>query len=96
MGVTRGLRLADVDLGAVISFPWNACGGYRGNISFSSPFLYIGGGVAECCGMLKVAPVVGVLGTGVDGVGGAALMKLDVDFLVFSEMASYGVRSGDS
>lgn len=46
--------------------------------------------------MLKVALVVGVPGTGVDGTGGALLLKLAVDLLVFNEMASYGARSGDS
>lgn len=41
--------------------------------------------MAVCWGF----PVIGVA-------GGAALWKLDVDFLVLREMASYGVRSGDS
>lgn len=70
----------------VVSDTCNVDGGNRGNCCFSSP-RYNGGGVAACCGTLKVS--VGVR-------GGAVEMKLAVDFLVLRLMASYGSRSGDS
>lgn len=72
----------------VVSETCNVDGGNRGNCCFSSP-RYVGGGVAACCGTLKVLSVVGVR-------GGAVEMKLAVDFLVLRLMASYGSRSGDS